>query len=1013
MKKIILFIALVVLLNISLVSAQNYCTYCGEKEYTFTKTGLDLGTSNTLKIVGHDTHGVTYISISCDIEDANPPVTTISPNGRSWTNTNVGFTLTCTDADSGCKTTYYKVINHDASCGTTGFSTGTSGTVTCPSGQTCRKRVCYYSEDNAGNVETTKKSNIFNIDKTEPFTSISLSGTMGSGGFYRSDVDVTLSCSDTGSGCDSTDYCIDTSNTCSPANSYSSPFTVSYEGTSYVRYRSTDNAGNEESPVKSRQIKIDKTAPTTSISPNGRSWTNTNVDFTLTCYDPNSGCDSTYYKVIDDDGACGTTGFSTGTSGSVTCTSGQTCRKRACYYSDDKAGNEESIKISNTFHIDKQIPTVAVTGNPQNWYNVDVDAFVACSDLGSGCNSNSYKLKIYSSNPGSCPTDYNSYDKPSPYTISQYSWVCGTGKDMVEHVGFSNPIEFKIDKNPPTPAILNPATSVTKSSVGLEWNENNDMDFSHYEVHYSETQNFIPVEDTLATTIYDSYDTSHEVKDLQEDTTYYFKIVTVDLTGLSSRSNEISETTYVCALGDTKPCGSNIGECSNGTRTCDANGEWGECIGYVGPSNESCNGKDDDCDAVIDNVGGGSSILETKCQCFDENAYPGEIEEICNGMDDDCNEQIDDGIDCSCIDGQKKPCGSNIGECSNGTATCIGGEWGECIGYVGPINETCNRKDDDCDSIIDNIAGGISVGETKCQCFNGSFPINETCNWIDDDCNEQIDDDLDCNCTEGDKKPCGSNVGECSNGTNTCIGGRWGECVGYVAPVNEKCNGKDDDCDGVIDNINEKTSVETTKCACYNGESQPGDISETCNSIDDDCDEEIDDGVNCGCIENEKKSCGSDIGECQSGDRTCTNGEWGACIGSVGPGSETCNGKDDDCDGTVDNVYGKSSIEATKCACYNRFSYPGTKQESCNQIDDDCDGIVDEGCPMGGTPGYTCENRIQDGDEEGIDCGGSCPDLCPEPPVVPEWTWLLVFLTLVIAIAGVWLVMVFFEKGKK
>ena len=35
--------------------------------------------------------------------------------------------------------------------------------------------------------------------------------------------------------------------------------------------------------------------------------------------------------------------------------------------------------------------------------------------------------------------------------------------------------------------------------------------------------------------------------------------------------------------------------------------------------------------------------------------------------------------------------------------------------------------------------------------------------------------------------------------------------------------------------------------------------------------------------------------------------------------------------------------------------------EICNGIDDDCDGDIDEG------------DGIKNGDEEGIDCGGSCP----------------------------------------
>jgi hypothetical protein len=55
-------------------------------------------------------------------------------------------------------------------------------------------------------------------------------------------------------------------------------------------------------------------------------------------------------------------------------------------------------------------------------------------------------------------------------------------------------------------------------------------------------------------------------------------------------------------------------------------------------------------------------------------------------------------------------------------------------------------------------------------------------------------------CADGDKKPCGSNVGECTAGERTCMGGQWGPCIGGTLPVNEICdNGKDDDCDGIAD----------------------------------------------------------------------------------------------------------------------------------------------------------------------------------------------------------------------
>jgi len=55
-----------------------------------------------------------------------------------------------------------------------------------------------------------------------------------------------------------------------------------------------------------------------------------------------------------------------------------------------------------------------------------------------------------------------------------------------------------------------------------------------------------------------------------------------------------------------------------------------------------------------------------------------------------------------CIEGGTRPCGSNIGECEEGTRTCVNGEWSECTGGVEPEEEVCgNQLDDDCDGAAD------------------------------------------------------------------------------------------------------------------------------------------------------------------------------------------------------------------------------------------------------------------------------------------------------------------------
>ncbi len=53
----------------------------------------------------------------------------------------------------------------------------------------------------------------------------------------------------------------------------------------------------------------------------------------------------------------------------------------------------------------------------------------------------------------------------------------------------------------------------------------------------------------------------------------------------------------------TGPAGTlNVGVCREGTKTCDAQSQWGSCVGEVGPSAEVCNdnGVDNDCDGLAD-----------------------------------------------------------------------------------------------------------------------------------------------------------------------------------------------------------------------------------------------------------------------------------------------------------------------------------------------------------------------------------------------------------------------------
>jgi len=60
-------------------------------------------------------------------------------------------------------------------------------------------------------------------------------------------------------------------------------------------------------------------------------------------------------------------------------------------------------------------------------------------------------------------------------------------------------------------------------------------------------------------------------------------------------------------------------------------------------------------------------------------------------------------------------------------------------------------------------------------------------------------------CTNGSKRPCYTGPQEtkgkshCKAGYQTCQNNRWGTCIDQILPKKELCNGKDDDCDGKVD----------------------------------------------------------------------------------------------------------------------------------------------------------------------------------------------------------------------
>lgn len=315
---------------------------------------------------------------------------------------------------------------------------------------------------------------------------------------------------------------------------------------------------------------------------------------------------------------------------------------------------------------------------------------------------------------------------------------------------------------------------------------------------------------------------------------------------------------------------------------------------------EECNGIDDDCDIAIDEgfpVAGfdefGAAVAADTC----DNSELG----VCfaSGVVE-CNVVSPDPFDTQC----SAPGGT--ANCPFGLACCAGGE-----------TECCNSVDDDCD-------GKIDEGLLNCNCS----PV-EFCNNLDDDCDGSVDED---DPLPGEGLACGlDGIGICTGGSLECIAGEL-LCTGGQGPTTEVCDfpATDEDCNGIANELAQ---------ACYDEAFTFAGPTLTQ-----------------GCDPNDTTNC---LGECRGGIQTCSPvaAGFGPCDTDVGPITELCNIKDDDCDGSVDedfNLGAACTIGAGQClasgtivclpdgtaGCNAPTINPGI--ELCNNLDDDCDGDVDE-----------------------------------------------------------------------
>ncbi|MBK9034015.1 MAG: hypothetical protein IPL61_22560 [Myxococcales bacterium] len=233
--------------------------------------------------------------------------------------------------------------------------------------------------------------------------------------------------------------------------------------------------------------------------------------------------------------------------------------------------------------------------------------------------------------------------------------------------------------------------------------------------------------------------------------------------GVDDNCNLAVDETFP-TLGQT--CTAGTGGCvRTGMIVCDATGAGTTCSASAGgPTAETCNGADDDCDGMTDE----GFSLGTACDGADPDLctegmivcaatggttcsdLTGDSVELCNSFDDDCDTRVDEGFNLGAA------CdGPDTDACAEGVLVCGAGGVAVCNDATGSTVELCNGLDDDCQGGVDNgfpVGVSCSVGVGACartganvcnaagngvQCSaTAGSPTAEICgDGIDQDCN--------------------------------------------------------------------------------------------------------------------------------------------------------------------------------------------------------------------------------------------------------------------------------------
>ena len=437
-----------------------------------------------------------------------------------------------------------------------------------------------------------------------------------------------------------------------------------------------------------------------------------------------------------------------------------------------------------------------------------------------------------------------------------------------------------------------------------------------------------------------------------------------------------------------------FGECP-GERFCTIDGLT-PCSAQE-PFKEACNGKDDDCDGEIDEGAGGET-------CFVENQWGackglykcagGQLDcdadepgaETCDGKDNDCDAQVDEGFPDSDLDGladclENDVDGDGVLDVDDNCPKIKNPE--QADNDLDMAGDACDPDDDN-----DQVADALDCAPLDKKVHPEA---EEICNGIDDDCNSMVDEgfaDTDWDglkdCVDFDDDNDGFDDGE--------------DCAPQKAAIfpgaQEICDGLDNDCDfgidegfqdldqdGLSDCIDEdidgdKWDNGEDNCPAVDNKTQ---ADQDLDGVGDACDPDMDgDGIaqlldNCPELFNpaQKDLDDDGIGDACDPD---LDGDGVADEDDNCPMTKNEDQEDADDDGVGDacdnDADGDGQPDETDCAPYNPYIFNGAPEE-CDGLDNNCNGIPDEGFPdsdFDGLKNCVDPDDDDDGDSDATDC---------------------------------------------